>query len=187
MKIFTYSKDRSLHGILRSFYDEDTLFNNIEIYATSVYQSYESTNAFDYETTEYWYGNRFNDDICNLTFCMKNYYIKPYGFELGTSAGDSRPSIIQFASSKDNKTYSNIMTYNQNYNDNDIFYFSYENSPQRCFRLICAKDVRGYNVFDVRYLEIFGLISSSLSSFNENTCKIKTTSKFLFISIILLL
>ena len=112
-RVFTYSKHTSLKGILRHFYDLETLWENIEVHGSSISKNYPTlypSYAFDFNDDAYWLGEKTQDTI-TLTFCLKHFFVMPFGFEMQTSKnGHMIPKMFQFSSSIDNKSYINILT-----------------------------------------------------------------------------
>ena len=116
-KEFFYSKDTSLEGILKSFYNSNSLWDIIDIHASSIHSSHPSgpSAAFDFDDNSYWIGNH-QEENPTLTFCFTNYFVLSFGFEMKTStSGETRPKKFQFSSSLDNITYTNPKEYEQTY------------------------------------------------------------------------
>ena len=185
---YYYSKDKSLHGIIRPFYDSGTFDINVEIHASSYYQKCYPQNAFNYDSNEYWYGDNNQNGLVNLTFCFKNGFVKSYGFELGTSTYESRPSEFMFSSSIDNSSYIDSIYYSSPFNANDVFYFSFRSSPSKCFRLTSIKSVGNSKCIDVKSIELYGEIHNNLLAFHDDFITkrdiINFPSSFLFIILI---
>ena len=171
---YYYSKDRSLNGTLRSFFDDGTLYSNIEIHATSISENdskFDPKNPFNYTTNDYWIGDSSQEGLINLTFCLKNHFVKTYGFEIGTTEFASRPAEFMFSSSFDNfSEYTAPISYSHEFNLSDILYFSYRSKPSKCFRYTSIKNVDNIVATDVRYIELWGEIHESLSQFRSYSC-----------------
>ena len=172
-QVFAYSKNTELQGILRYFFDLGTFWDNVEIHGSSVFPqfpSYVPSNAFDFNDDHYWLGDH-NEETVTLTFCFKNHFVYPFGFEMKTSLkGDTRPKVFQFSSSLDNRTYANLITYRQSYGKSDSFYFSYMSKPMKCFRLTCIESVDSGHSFDVNQIELYGKLSKNKKIIICNTC-----------------
>ena len=166
---YGYCTTKSLHGILRSF--STNLWNNIQAEASSNYSPHTMENAFNFDTTEYWIADSGDENW--LKICFKHHYVKPFGFELGTS--DAGRRIKSFAFSVSNDIHSQNWEYNQtvefSFTINAIHYFDYSTPPRRCFKLDCLSNTyENTKRFDLRYIEIFGEIHDKIHQFNQGTC-----------------
>ena len=166
---FAYCTTKSLKGIFNSF--GTNLWENVHAEVSSNKSSnYLMENAFNYENTSYWIGGSTENW---LTICFKYHYVKPYGFELGTSNKDAKIESFAFSTSNDinSQTWDNKKDYYYPFDANAIHYFDYEGDPKRCFKLDCLSNVYGNaHAFDLRYIEMFGEIHLDLSSFRIGTC-----------------
>ena len=166
---FAYCTTKSLHGIFRSF--ETTLWENINIKVSWNGTKYYIENAFNYENTGYWYGSAAKNW---LTICFKYHYVKPFGFELGTTNLDSKIESFAFSTSNEinPQVWNNRKEYNYSFEDNGIHYFDYEGPPKRCFKLDCLSNTHDTaQNFDLRYIEMFGEMHFDISSFHIGTCR----------------
>ena len=172
--IFVYSSKNQLHGILRSFYDQNNEIyqQNLEYSATSSF--FRDTlgllspdHAFDFNGSDglYWYGNYEQEGLVNLSFCLPNYYVKLSGFELQTYHGDARPESFGFSSSIENFSYTHYQTFSEDFTTNVHHYFKYKSPISKCFRLTCINSTLSTKAFDVDHIEIYGEIHPLLSQF----------------------
>ena len=188
MSIFIdYSSNKPLQGILRSFYNKNLLWENIETYSPSFAGIRDYKNVFDFDSSGYWIAYSGDSrELYYVSFCFKYYYAKITGFEMETSNGAVLPKKFMFSSSLDNKTYNNNKSYEQEYTKNDKFYFPYRNDVAKCFKLTCLQSITNTVEFDVQQIEVYGEINKNLRHFLKITCKFKTfysqsTIIFLFI------
>ena len=168
---FYYSKDKSLNGIFKSFMDAGVFWENIDYKASSISSTpRDPKHIFEYDNTEYWIGDVDQNGLINFTFSLKSFYIKPLGFELGTTPYNALPMDFQFSSSLDNITYEHTRKYHYKYQPSDVHFFSFTNSPAKFFRLTCLSSIHGAKNFDVSSIEIYGEYHKHLSGFNFFTC-----------------
>ena len=188
---YQYTSTNKLNGILRYFYDQgNEIYENVlEYFATSINSNdpkFSPQYAFDFDSNNYWLGDE-NTEFTNLSFCLKNYYVKINGFEISTSNLDSLPKQFEFSSSLNNKTYINTKEYDHSFIKSDIHYFSYSSKISNCFKLTCIQSINGYTVFDVNNIEIYGKFSSNIRDLLDSTCENKKSFfslKLIFIFIL---
>ena len=79
--------------------------------------------AFDFDG-KYWYGDYFQKDLVNLTFCLPHYYIKLKGFELVSVIGTARPKSFALSVSIENHTYTNYQNFSEDFPFSDDLSFA---------------------------------------------------------------
>ena len=128
-------------------------------------------NAFDYGSTNYWVGGSADNW---LAICFKHQYVKPFGFELGTTNRDLLIQSFAFSTSNDinPQVWENRKEYNYSFEKSGIHYFDYEGPPKRCFKLDCLTNTfNSEHGFDLQYIEMFGEMHFDISSFHIGTCR----------------
>lgn len=159
-----------MNGILKYFYDMNTKYNeNIIKYTNTGYQSdYRPSNAFDFGTSNYWIGkNTLEDNFISFCFTIK-LKAKLTGYELKTSAGDTRGKKWSFSGSNDNETWKDTLETEHSMTKNEIFYIDWAKKAYKCFKITCINNVvNSYHNFDIVQIELFG----TLIRYGEPTCK----------------
>ena len=180
---------QQLNGILKYFYSRPgtTIWDFINASVGSEFASYPMVNAFNFDTTNYWYGK--DDSFENyLIFCLKDHFATLEVYELGTSGGGSRPKKWSFSGSNDNSTWNDEVQTEYSMISNEIKYIPWSYGPFKCFKLRTISSIDNQKRFDVRYIEIFGhLYPDESKNTHPISCKCNhlhfTNSMFLLIFI----
>ena len=95
-QLFGFDTLRSLHGILRSFFEQGPdVYSNLKSYGTSFtkYNDYPQY-AFDFNNSKFWCAHYEQTGDIYLEFCLTQYYVKIEGFEMQTSSLSNFPKKI---------------------------------------------------------------------------------------------
>ena len=166
---YLYDSSNELHGFLRYLFDlgETEYKQNLHYSASSSSISGDRhltpDKAFNFDSMSdqlYWLGDLSKNENSVLIFCLQHYLGYLSGFELGTIDGFHRPKSFSFATSLDNKTYTNEKNYTADYSSDLVQYFSYNGSIGKCFRLTCISSSANRGMFDVDHIEIYGVFQN---------------------------
>ena len=185
---YQYNSSNELHGFLRSLFDlgESEYKRNLHYSASSYYiegtRHLTPDHAFNFNSSSdrlYWLGDLNINENAILTFCLPHYLASLSGFELGTFNGYYRPKSFSFATSFDNKTYTNEQNYTADYSSDLVQYFSYNGSIGNCFRLTCISSSNGRKMIDVDHIEIYGVFQY-YKQHQFQTCRIRSHNTITF-------
>ena len=190
---FDYCTTNSLHGIIRSFSDQNKIWDSITVDVSSSDDGLEGNdgkNPFIYNSTNYWIGNSTSQIPTFIRFCFNNYFVKPHGFELGTTGNRCLPHLFSFQSFDEKGNILKTKEYDYSFEANGIHFFLFQSQPSKCFQLNCKDSLYNSYVdrrFDVQYLEIYGEIHTRLSLFVSCSKSLSNQQRHFGIFLILIL